>query len=242
MSWKQVLEQLAKLLFPTQCVGCAEWGSHLCVKCFAESLAQSRYFRFTSEEGQSYPGVSFGDYRGVLRQTIIAAKHDEVLDFSTWVFAAGELLGETLLTAPGFREVPALVVPIPSGKKRVRRRMLVTPTLARGVVSGLDNFGMETSFEVGLALASSETTLLPTLFMPVRELLGTGVSQQGLGAKARSRTKRGSMVASPVVNGQKVILVDDVLTTGATMREGVRAVAKAGGEVVAVVCLADLQR
>lgn len=237
-----MLEELATILFPTQCVGCAEWGSQLCVKCFADALAQTRYFRFTSELGKSCPGVSFGDYRGVLRQTIIAAKHDEVLDFSTWVFAAGELLGETLFNTPGFAHTPALVVPIPSGKKRVRRRMLVTPTLARGVVSGLDNFGVETSFVAGLALASSETALLPALFASFRELLGSGLSQQGLGAKARLRTKRGSMVASPLVNGQNVILVDDVLTTGATMREGVRAVGKAGGEVVAVVCLADLQR
>jgi orotate phosphoribosyltransferase len=40
------------------------------------------------------------------------------------------------------------------------------------------------------------------------------------------------MTAGPGVKGRRVILVDDVVTTGATLLEAARAVTSAGGEVV----------
>jgi orotate phosphoribosyltransferase len=47
--------------------------------------------------------------------------------------------------------------------------------------------------------------------------------------------RRGFRVAS----GQKVLLVEDVVTTGLSSREAMRAVAEAGGEVIAAAALVD---
>ncbi len=47
-----------------------------------------------------------------------------------------------------------------------------------------------------------------------------------------------SMRAGEEVRGERVLLVDDVLTTGASIAEGVRAVSAAGGVVVAAAVLA----
>ncbi len=56
--------------------------------------------------------------------------------------------------------------------------------------------------------------------------------QAALSVEQRSSNLVGSMVASAVVSGQRVILIDDVVTTGTTLIEAARAIAEAGGEVV----------
>lgn len=64
----------------------------------------------------------------------------------------------------------------------------------------------------------------------------------GLGRKARARTLAGAIAVSPSnaasLKGAKVILVDDVLTSGATSEACVRALKRAGAERVIVGCFA----
>jgi ComF family protein len=62
--------------------------------------------------------------------------------------------------------------------------------------------------------------------------------QKSLDREARARNLENSMRASSACAGRRFVLVDDVLTTGATLREGVRAVRAAGGEVLAAATLA----
>lgn len=57
-------------------------------------------------------------------------------------------------------------------------------------------------------------------------------AQTSLSATARRENLRGAFAARPVVAGQTVILVDDVLTTGSTASECARALKKAGAKRV----------
>ena len=63
--------------------------------------------------------------------------------------------------------------------------------------------------------------------------------QKSLGRQDRELNLAGSMRATTRLNGRRFVIVDDVLTTGATITEAARALREAGTEVVAAATLAD---
>jgi ComF family protein len=56
--------------------------------------------------------------------------------------------------------------------------------------------------------------------------------QVGLGRRARERNMEGGFSASPRISGRDVVLIDDVLTTGATLRAAAEALRAAGARSV----------
>ena len=68
--------------------------------------------------------------------------------------------------------------------------------------------------------------------------LGSHEEQKRLDRQARGRNLVGTMLAPRPMVGRRVLLVDDVLTTGATLSEAARAIRAAGGEVACAVTLA----
>lgn len=67
-------------------------------------------------------------------------------------------------------------------------------------------------------------------------------AQKRLGILERSRNATGSLVSRRDLRGRRLLLVDDVVTTGATLREARRALVAAGAEVVGAVVLASTPR
>ncbi len=130
------------------------------------------------------------------------------------IAAVGELAARSAQLAPG--PSPELVVPVPLHARRLRARgfnpaLLVARAVARCV---------------GAPLA-------PTALERVRDT----PSQTGLDATARRRNVRGALRARRAMP-PRVWLVDDVITTGATLREAARALQHAGARSVVAVCAA----
>lgn len=73
----------------------------------------------------------------------------------------------------------------------------------------------------------------------VLRLTRTRQDQAGLGAEARRANADGALTARADLRDRRFVLVDDVLTTGATLAEADRAVTDAGGVVVAAAVLAE---
>lgn len=125
-------------------------------------------------------------------------------------------LGELLAAAAAdFDPAAVVVVPVPSSRAAMRRRgYRVAELLAR---------------RAGLA--------------PRRLLRPAGVAadQRGLDRAARAANVRGTLRARPVA-GRRVLVVDDVITTGATLREAVRVLRAAGAEVVGAATVAATAR
>lgn len=74
---------------------------------------------------------------------------------------------------------------------------------------------------------------------PVLRLARERDDQAGLGAEARAANAAGGLVARRRLDGHRFLLVDDVLTTGSTLREARRALTAAGACVDAVAVLAE---
>lgn len=108
-----------------------------------------------------------------------------------------------------------VVVPVPTSRRAMRRRgYRVVDLLAR---------------RAGVAAAP--------LLRPARAT----ADQRDLGRAARGENARGSLRALPA-EGLAVVVVDDVVTTGATLHEAVRALHAAGATVVAAATVAATPR
>lgn len=111
---------------------------------------------------------------------------------------------------------PAWAVPVPTSRRSYRRRGYRVPEL--------------------LIRRAGEDP------HPLLVLDRRGADQRGLDAGQRVENVRGSMRARRRGRGEPVVLVDDVLTTGATFDEAARALGDAGFEVLAAVALAATPR
>jgi len=77
---------------------------------------------------------------------------------------------------------------------------------------------------------------------PVLRQVGGTTDQVGLGREARAGNRHGSLLARRPLAGFRCVIVDDILTTGATILEARRAVLEAGGEVLGLATLAETRR
>jgi ComF family protein len=159
--------------------------------------------------------VALGPYQGPIRDLCLRLKHHP----NGWV--APWLAGVLVDARPGLRDESArspgaLVVPVPlHWKRRWLRGYNQAGELARGV-----------SARLGLRRADLLRRVKTT------EILA------GLNRAERAQALRNAFRArgSPDLDGRTVLLVDDVLTTGATCGAAARALKRAGAKrVVAVV-------
>lgn len=74
--------------------------------------------------------------------------------------------------------------------------------------------------------------------VPVLRSVGAGVDQRALGRAARESNTEG-MFAVRFVPGRPVLLIDDVVTTGATLRAAAEALREAGVAVLGAVTVAS---
>ncbi|MEV7631274.1 phosphoribosyltransferase family protein [Microbacterium sp. NPDC089318] len=124
-------------------------------------------------------------------------------------------LGAALADVLHARAGGALVVPVPTSRAAFRRRGFRVPDLL-----------------VRRAGATAHRRLVPAR--------RTG-DQRELGREARARNVAGSMRAA-VAGHERVVIVDDVVTTGATLDEAARALRAAGFTPVCAVALAATPR
>lgn len=212
------------------CVGCARPGRSWCRDCDATLSGRGRAARPTPSPPGLVRCATAGEYDGLLRALVLAHKERAVL-------ALARPLGRCLATAarellaPGGARV--LLVPVPSPRRVVRGRGH-DPVLrmARHAAARLRQ-------EVGeVAVVPLLTTRLPV------------ADQAGLGTAARRRNREGTLVVRPRARAAlarrggpvRVVVVDDVLTTGATVREAQRALEDAGVPVHGAAVVAATRR
>jgi ComF family protein len=155
--------------------------------------------------------LAVGPYAGTLQEAVQRFKYRGQL---TLELPLGTLLAETLLANGGRR--PDLVIPVPLHRDRLRERGY--------------NQALQLARQVGRRL---KVPVAPDLLCRVRAT----ATQQGLDAVTRKSNLRDAFTVATPISSRHLLLVDDVLTTGATARECARALLAAGAAAVDVAVL-----
>jgi len=133
------------------------------------------------------------------------------LKFAQDLAAAG-FLGELLASrmTPDSAERPAVVVPVPLHRKRLAQR------------------GYNQALEIARSLSQKGYRLDPGCCQRHKATS----AQSDLPASARKGNVRNAFSVSRLLEGRRVLLIDDVMTTGATLNELARTLKSAGAERV----------
>jgi ComF family protein len=236
---RSVFAGLIDLAFPPSCMTCSAplpegEGPHLCPDCavgigfIASPLCVRCGIPFSGAAGEDHlcgecidrePPFTLaravGRYEGTLLEAIHQFKYRGKV-------AVGEMLAEMMAchTYPAFSPAEySLVIPVPLHTRRLRQRMFnQSVVLARRVAK-----------RHGLSL--DVTALRRSIFTE---------PQVNLGREERTKNVRGAFVltAPARIEGKRIILVDDVYTTGSTIRECCRVLVNGGAAEVAVLTLA----
>jgi predicted amidophosphoribosyltransferase len=207
------------LVLPLECGGCSAASTRWCDACAKElSVAPDRPHVVSPRIDPQVPVFALGRYAGARRQAIVAMKDHGRADLIA-PLAHALAVGVHRLLAWGMVETPLTIVPAPTRRSAARRRGGDPVTrVATAAVAG-----------------HPEITVVSALRMKA-----WARDSVGLGTAARERNVAGRVLLRgkrPAVRGE-VLVVDDIVTTGATARESVRILRTAGMRVAGVLALA----
>ena len=230
-SWRRPLEAVTRLLLPPRCLHCGAPGASgrdFCADC-RDSLPHNACAcpRCALPIPQPAPACGRCIKRpppasAALAPFVYADPVDRWLPRFKFArdLAAGRVLAELVL---GDSRLSALVdgidavLPLPLHRSRLAER------------------GYNQALELARPLARAlDLPLRPDWLQRIRAT----APQTGLDARARRRNLRGAFVADVAMRGQRVLLVDDVITTGSSMLEASRACRRAGAIEVRVLAVA----
>ena len=203
------------VLMPVSCAGCGAPDRGLCAVCRAELEARPELHSLPD----GTPVLSALRYAGTVRSTIVAFKEGGRTDIASALAAPlAAALGAAWQEGGSRASGGTLeLVTVPTSRAAWRRR-------------GYDP----------VALLVRKAGLRPARRALVQ--VRSHEDQKRLDRQARGRNLVGAFRARHQLTGRAVILVDDVLTTGATLTEAARAIRANGGMVVSVVTLAFTPR
>jgi predicted amidophosphoribosyltransferase len=218
-AWLDAISVIA----PTECSGCGASDRALCDGCRLQLIAAPHVIA----AGATTADVSLSDasievhtaleYTGVVRNVLLAFKDAGRTDAAAGLArplrrAIGAALAKTARPVP-----PAIgLAVIPSTRAAFRTR----------------------------GYRPVELVLHKARLTPARVLAASRQTedQAGLGASARAVNRSSSLRARRQVRGRAYLLVDDIVTTGATLIEARRAIEAAGGVVVGAATIAFARR
>lgn len=227
-----MIRDFAELAIPESCPGCGSPGK-LCLQCQQELRTVPQ--QITPRVAVAAPTWACGPYGGVRQALVLAAKeHRDVIARET----IGSVIGASLahLIAHGQLAHPAvqplLLVPAPTRRSASRRRGGDPITqVCEYAASYLKRSG-------GILHGGRRTDKNDQIFVsPVLRTREEAKDSAGLSARTRRQNLSGKIVpevkelsrsAGDNAGRSQIVLVDDVITTGATVAESVLVLASMG--------------
>ena len=217
MTWLHdaVLDGIA-LLLPVECAGCGAPDRPVCADC-RPALAPDPSSRRLPDGTPVFSGL---DYDGIPRQVLLAYKEQgrtELARFLAPALAAAVTEAVSVSAAVDIRGGRGLELVSVPGTRRARRRRGFDPVAGLVARAGLDRAHV-------LAAARPHP------------------AQKTLSLEQRAAHLDGVFTVRAPVTGRRFLLVDDVVTTGATLLAVAESLRAAGAEVVAAAAVASTPR
>ena len=234
----------AEVLWPTRCVGCDAMGELLCEKCRSQL--------WEIDQGLACPrcGAPFG--RLVCTECSCRLRGDaddegsgpegELNEFAELIASLDALRSYAMLEWPHDRMVRAykdagerrLAGLIADGMARAARAAWPGELARLGSIAFVPCTPQAFSRRGFDHMEVVACELAVRLSIPLDDVLARRApkDQRGLGRKARACNASGSFAVLRALDGAHVLLIDDVLTTGATMAQAARALKACGAAKV----------
>ena len=240
MALTQTFAPLIDLAFPPRCPLCGEgllsqtglcaacWNElvipgepscSLCQRPFPDGMAEGAVCAPCLAEAPRHDGIAAGTlYNDASRRLVLSFKRGKRIALAPMM---ARLMAARMGPIDADADADWLLVPVPLHRWRLWRR-------------GFNQ----------AALLASEIARIKGMRLEVDALLRTRAtpSLAGLGSKARARAMSGAIAVNPKraerLRGASIMLVDDVLTSGATSHACVSALKRAGAKRVAIACYA----
>jgi predicted amidophosphoribosyltransferase len=219
----RLIDAGADLLLGARCAGCDAPAFGLCPGCSAR-LRALRPEEVVRPVAGLPVTMAAGPYRDELRRVLLAAKERQAL---TQLPLLGRLLARAVagLLLRQDPRLPIVLVPVPSVRQRVIERGIdLTAELARGAGRELRRRGLPVRVVRGVRLVRNPD------------------DQAGLSRTDRLANSQGAYRCLPRSLTGSVIVIDDVVTTGATLAAVAAALRTAGRPAVGAATVAQTPR
>lgn len=207
---------LSEIIFPSRCIGCSSLGISICSEC-RKQWHPHFYKRVISYTREEFPVFSSIQYSPIASRVLLSAKESQLKAADQLLIAGIDHALNLFINRYG----PATLVPVPSRRSATRKR------------------GRDFLQEITLGVAKNMELPCQSLLSHNRKVR----DQSNLNQEERSQNISGSFSVSREALGQipvgnirpKIIVVDDLITTGATLEEAFRALRAAGFSVLGAV-------
>ncbi len=213
--WKKAGNFILEILFPQFCFNCGKEGTYLCEDC--KSILEITGFH------QKYSASNLKDlYFALSYNNSLSKKLIQRFKYEPFVKELTKPLSSLIIAhfqlmdnKPDFSDF--LIIPVPLEKRRMKWR------------------GFNQAEEIGKELAEFlKIPLISDCLIKTRET----ISQIELPEDARKENVKGTFSVKNRILGRKILLVDDVYTTGATMAECARILMESGAKEIIGIAIA----
>lgn len=210
------------LVLPLECGGCGAPSVRWCAACAGQlAVGPDEPHLVSPRIDPQVPVFALGRYAGARRRAIVAVKERGRADLVA-PLAQAVAVGVHRLLTWGMAGTPLTIVPAPTRRSAARRR------------------GGDPVARIATAAVAGRpgVTVAPVLRMKamVRDSVGLDSGARERNVAGRVRLRRDRLGRLP--GGGEVLVVDDIVTTGATVAEAVKVLRLDGARVAGVLVIA----